>query len=620
VTEGFDNDEMKEIVQEFLAEAQEMLEGLDNFFVQLEARPDDTLLLNEIFRAAHSIKGSAGFIGLTRIVEVAHHAENVLNQLRQGMMKAEPAVIDIILEAMDALKLLLEEVHTGVQADVDIDTLTMKLDLLLQWGEELSATHESPGLSSPYTEEAGMVVPPEEPELEETFSPPPAKAAEIVSQDPSSSLPSPPPPPTSAPPQTEASVAQSAGVEVDQTIRVETSRLDNVMNLVGELVLGRNRLVRLATDPRGDEDWEKQQKDIAEAVIQLSRVTTDLQLAVIKTRMQPIKKVLGKFPRMVRDLSRKLGKEARLELTGEETELDKSVIEEIGDPLVHIIRNAIDHGLEMPEERLAAGKIAEGVVKISATQEGNSIVIEISDDGHGVNVDRVRQKAIERNLISASDADRMTTEELVNLVFLPGFSTAEKVTDVSGRGVGMDVVRTNINKINGTVEIRSQRGLGSTFVINLPLTIAIIQALMVAIGEEVYAVPLQSVVETVKITESDIRTLSGAEVLNLRNQVLPLLRLRDEFKIPGEANESAGKNRYVVVVQLGSRSVGLVVEALPYQEEVVIKSMGPILSGIRGMAGATITGDGKVVLILDVGEILQDIQIRGHQGVSAVTR
>ena len=618
MTEGFDNDEMKEIVQEFLAEAQEMLEGLDNFFVQLEARPDDTSLLNEIFRAAHSIKGSAGFIGLTRIVEVAHHAENVLNQLRQGMMKAEPAVIDIILEAMDALKLLLEEVHTGVQADVDIDTLTMKLDLLLQWGEDQSASHESSGPSAPHSEEAGMAVPPEEFEAAEPLSPSPPQPAEIVSHNPS-----PPHPPqslSSAPPQSEASPAQSSGVEVDQTIRVETSRLDNVMNLVGELVLGRNRLVRLATDTSDDEDREKQQKDIAEAVIQLSRVTTDLQLAVIKTRMQPIKKVLGKFPRMVRDLSRKLGKEARLELSGEETELDKSVIEEIGDPLVHIIRNAIDHGLEMPEERLASGKSPEGVVKISAYQEGNSIVIEISDDGHGVNVERVRKKAIERNLISAADADRMSTDELVNLIFLPGFSTAEKVTDVSGRGVGMDVVRTNINKINGTVEIRSQNGLGSTFVINLPLTIAIIQALMVAIGEEVYAVPLQSVVETVKITESDIRTLSGAEVLNLRNQVLPLLRLRDEFKIPGESHESAGKNRYVVVVQLGSRSVGLVVEALPYQEEVVIKSMGPILSGIRGMAGATITGDGKVVLILDVGEILQDIQIRGHQGVSAVTR
>ena len=618
MTEGFDNDEMKEIVQEFLAEAQEMLEGLDNFFVQLEARPDDTSLLNEIFRAAHSIKGSAGFIGLTRIVEVAHHAENVLNQLRQGMMKAEPAVIDIILEAMDALKLLLEEVHTGVQADVDIDTLTMKLDLLLQWGEDQSASHESNGPSALHSEEAGMAVPPEEFEAAEPLSPSPPQPAEIVSHNPS-----PPPPPqslSSAPPQSEASPAQSSGVEVDQTIRVETSRLDNVMNLVGELVLGRNRLVRLATDTSDDEDREKQQKDIAEAVIQLSRVTTDLQLAVIKTRMQPIKKVLGKFPRMVRDLSRKLGKEARLELSGEETELDKSVIEEIGDPLVHIIRNAIDHGLEMPEERLASGKSPEGVVKISAYQEGNSIVIEISDDGHGVNVERVRKKAVERNLISAADADRMSTDELVNLIFLPGFSTAEKVTDVSGRGVGMDVVRTNINKINGTVEIRSQNGLGSTFVINLPLTIAIIQALMVAIGEEVYAVPLQSVVETVKITESDIRTLSGAEVLNLRNQVLPLLRLRDEFKIPGESHESAGKNRYVVVVQLGSRSVGLVVEALPYQEEVVIKSMGPILSGIRGMAGATITGDGKVVLILDVGEILQDIQIRGHQGVSAVTR
>ncbi len=638
--ETFDNDEMKEILQDFLAEAEEMLEGLDTFFVQLEAHPDDRTLLNEIFRTAHSIKGSAGFIGLNRIVEVAHHAENVLNQLRQGQMRAEPLVIDIILEAMDALKLLVREVRTGTQADVDIESLNQKLDLLLQWGEDVQAeTEPAPGGGEEFQGEVTPDLPEpsgsgKEPALvsepqsesyqvedEELVAAPPADA-------PSSGVPGDSGPrsksgsgegggsarkaelPVPAP-ATEA--AQTGSGEADQTIRVETSRLDNVMNLVGELVLGRNRLVRLSGEQRGDIDPEHRLKEIAEAVAQLSRVTTDLQLAVIKTRMQPIRKVLGKFPRMVRDLSRKMGKEVRLELSGEETELDKSVIEEIGDPLVHIIRNAIDHGLEMPDERAAGGKPTEGVVRIGAYQEGNSIVIEVSDDGKGIDVGRVREKAIEKKLISGGDAERMSEGELVNLIFLPGFSTAEKVTDVSGRGVGMDVVRTNINKINGTVEVRTTQGAGSTFVIRLPLTIAIIQALMVTIGSEVYAIPLQTVVETVKITREDIRTLSGSDVLNLRNQVLPLLRLRDEFKVPEEHAEEPGRC-YVVVVQLGSRLLGLVVDRLPYQEEVVIKSMGPLLSGIRGMAGATITGDGKVVLILDVGEILQDIQLRQHQG------
>ncbi len=614
MSETFDNEEMKEILQDFLAEAEEMLEGLDTFFVQLEANPEDRTLLNEIFRTAHSIKGSAGFIGLTRVVDVAHHAENVLNQLRQGQMRADPVVIDIILESMDALKLLIQEVKTGKPEEIDIESLNQKLDLLLQWGEDVQTeSMASQGVESEGTETSGES---ESQELQEFLvedaeessealpapvpraSPAPAARGEVV--------------PSAAP---EAGGAPVPAGEGDQTIRVETSRLDNVMNLVGELVLGRNRLVKLSSEHAGEEDPERQMKEISEAVAQLSRVTTDLQLAVIKTRMQPIRKVLGKFPRMVRDLSRKMGKEVRLELSGEETELDKSVIEEIGDPLVHIIRNAIDHGLEDPEERVRSGKPAEGVVRISAYQEGNSIVIEVSDDGKGIDVARVRDKAVERKLIQPADAERMSEPELVNLIFLPGFSTAEKVTDVSGRGVGMDVVRTNINKINGSVDIRTAMGAGSTFVIRLPLTIAIIQALMVTIGSEVYAIPLQSVVETVKITREDIRTLSGSDVLNLRNQVLPLLRLRDEFKTPpGDQDDT--RKCYVVVVQLGSRLLGLIVDRLPYQEEVVIKSMGSLLSGIRGMAGATITGDGKVVLILDVGEILQDIQLRQNQSVS----
>ncbi len=616
MSETFDNEEMREIIQDFLAEAEEMLEGLDTYFVQLEANPDDKTLLNEIFRAAHSIKGSAGFIGLNRIVDVAHHAENVLNQLRQGMMRAEPAVVDIILEAMDALKLLVGEVKSGKPVELDIEGLNMKLDLLLQWGEDVQTESER--------EAAGVHVPQEEAptagDIEEMPGEPSEEDASPspVLREPVKTEVAVAPAPRPSAPAVEGVTPVPVAGEVDQTIRVETSRLDNVMNLVGELVLGRNRLVRLSSDIADQSEWEIRTKDIAEAVTQLSRVTTDLQLAVIKTRMQPIKKVLGKFPRMVRDLSRKMGKEAVLELSGEETELDKSVIEEIGDPLVHIIRNAIDHGIESPEDRMRIGKRTEGVIRISAYQEGNSIVIEVSDDGKGIDANRIREKAVSKKLITQADADRMSDAETLNIIFLPGFSTAEKVTDVSGRGVGMDVVRTNISKINGSVDIRTRPGEGSTFIIRLPLTIAIIQALMVSIGSEVYAVPLQTVVETVKITESDIKTLSGSDVLNLRNQVLPLLRLRDEFKVPVNGEPDARKNRYVVVVQLGSRLLGLVVDRLPYQEEVVIKSMGPFLSGIRGMAGATITGDGKVVLILDVGEILQDIQFRLNQSVSSV--
>ena len=639
MSEGFDNDEMKEIVQDFLQEASEMLEGLDNYFVQLENNPEDRTLLNEIFRTAHSIKGSAGFIGLTRIVEVAHHAENVLNQLRTGNMRAEPAVVDIILESMDALKVLVNEVRTGEQADVDIEGINMKLDLLLQWGED---THsESPG------EEAGeadseMASAVRDEKVLDTRSMPkeeasfPEASGEIPSAVPSPSLPpSSPPVPHPGPqvvrPASSREEAQNAeagsakgaegggGGEADQTIRVEISRLDSVMNLVGELVLGRNRLVKLSGDIDGVTDFERRIKEVAEAISQLNRVTTDLQTAVIKTRMQPIKKVLGKFPRMVRDLSRKMGKSIRLELSGEETELDKSVIEEIGDPLIHIIRNSIDHGIEMPDDRIAQGKDSEGVVRISAYQEGNSIVIEISDDGRGIDAEKIRRKAVEKGIITEADAMRLTDAEAVNIIFMPGFSTAEKVTDVSGRGVGMDVVRTNINKINGSVEIGTQKGAGSTFTIRLPLTIAIIQALMVTIGPETYAIPLASVVETVKITEKDIKTLSGSEVLNLRQQVLPLIRLRDEFKVPHQGDGTGiPEGQYVVVVQVGSKNLGLVVDRLPYQEEVVIKSMGQILSGIRGLAGATITGDGRVVIILDVGEILQDVSLRVKKGVTSL--
>jgi two-component system chemotaxis sensor kinase CheA len=399
--------------------------------------------------------------------------------------------------------------------------------------------------------------------------------------------------------------------EDDQTIRVETSRLDSVMNLVGELVLGRNRLMKLGGGLEQSYENEPLVRGLTETLAQLNLVTTDLQLAVMKTRMLPIRKVLAKFPRMVRDLSQKLTKQVRLELQGEETELDKSVADEVGDPLVHIVRNAIDHGIELPAERQASGKAMEGLVRIAASQEGNSIVIRIQDDGRGLQVDRIKAKALSRGIVSEAELASMDSRDILNMVFLPGFSTAEKVTDVSGRGVGMDVVRTNIRRINGSVEIDSQVGKGSIITIKLPLTIAIIQALLVEVQAATFAIPLGSVIEAVKITKDDVKTINGREVLTLRERVLPLLRLSEEFSIQAD---TTCEKFYVVVVGMGERHVGVIVDRLRSQEEVVIKSMGDYLSEIKGIAGATITGEGRVVLILDIPELVQSLRASRQVG------
>jgi two-component system chemotaxis sensor kinase CheA len=321
--------------------------------------------------------------------------------------------------------------------------------------------------------------------------------------------------------------------------------------------------------------------------------------------MLPIKKVMAKLPRMVRDLSSKLGKQVRLETHGEETELDKSVADEIGDPLVHLVRNAIDHGIEMPTERHAANKPTEGILRIAASQEGNSIVIRIQDDGKGIALSKIKAKALSKGLISEAELAGMEPREVVNLIFLPGFSTAEKVTDVSGRGVGMDVVRTNIRKMNGTVEIESEEGKGSLITIKLPLTIAIIQALMVEVERATFAIPLSSVIEAVRISKSEIKTINGREVLHLRDRVLPLIRLAKEFEIPTEQERD---RFYVVVAALGDRRIGVVVDELRSQEEVVIKSIWDYLDSIKGISGATITGEGKVVLILDISELVENAQ------------
>ena len=634
------SDEMQEILNDFLTETTEMLDQLDQKFVELETQPNNTGLLNEIFRAMHSMKGSAGFLGFNRLVDVTHRAESILNKLRQGEMAVVPAVITVILETVDTVKVLMGEIRSkGNDEGVSVDAMAQKLDDVLA-GKIGGGVPVPP---SPAAEPAA--VPP-------TPAPAPSlmeQAAALTGHAPST----PPVPP--APPLGEILVKEGLATkeqvfdalttqakqgeekqplgelliqakaisekaldqalqkqekqpkptEEDQTIRVETRRLDSVMNLVGELVLGRNRLIKIGGQLEQRHEADPQVRALGETLTQLNLVTTDLQLAVMKTRMLPIKKVMAKLPRMVRDLSSKLGKQVRLETHGEETELDKSVADEIGDPLVHLVRNAIDHGVEMPTERHAVGKPSEGTLRIAASQEGNSIVIRIQDDGRGIALAKVKAKALSKGLISEAELSGMEPREVVNLIFLPGFSTAEQVTDVSGRGVGMDVVRTNIRKMNGTVDIESEEGKGSLITIKLPLTIAIIQALMVEVERATFAIPLSSVIEAVRISKTDIKTINGREVLHLRDRVLPLIRLAKEFEIPSDQERD---RFYVVVAALGDRRIGVVVDELRSQEEVVIKSIWEYLDSIKGISGATITGDGKVVLILDISELVENAQ------------
>jgi two-component system chemotaxis sensor kinase CheA len=611
------NDEMKEIVNEFLVESQEVLEGLDQRFVALEKNPNDTALLNEIFRAAHSVKGSAGFLGFTRLVEIAHQAESILNLLRQGERQVDPAVVDSVLEAVDVIKLFLKDIkETGTDAHVDVSAISTKLAATLAGaGSGSGGMAPKDAKKSEPAETAGaeavvsnatIVLDSIEVELE--AEPGDAAGAPLIDSATANKT---------APDEiTDKGTKSTPGKqEEDQTIRIETVRLDHVMNLVGELVLGRNRLMKLSASLEQSHEGDPLIREVAETLARLDLVTTDLQTAVMKTRMLPIRKVLGKFPRMVRDLANKVGKKVTLELVGEDTELDKSVIEEIGDPLVHIIRNAIDHGVERPDERRAAAKTEHGTVRLEAAQEGDRILIRISDDGRGMSVEKLKAKALSRGIVTAQEISTWGRNEILNLIFQPGFSTAERVTDVSGRGVGMDVVRTNISRLNGSVELSTEEGRGCTVTIKLPLTIAIIQALMVCVDQHVFAIPLTSVIEGVKLSPGDLKTVNGQEVMTLRDQVLPVVRLRRVFDIEGKPqapmSDAQGELGYVVVVAIAERQVGILVDRLQAREEVVMKSLGDFLGEIQGVAGATITGDGKVVLILDMAELVQTLHPAG---------
>ena len=628
-------DDMQEILEDFLVEAFELIEQIDHDLVELESNPEDLELLNRIFRVAHTVKGSSSFLNFDVLTKLTHHMEDVLNKARHGELKITPDIMDVVLESVDMMKALLRSIRergNDVDAGVNISDICDRLTAINE-GKDISSSKSKDEVKEEAKEEpkdepkedgkepSAMDQEPEvdvnslseaevEAEIERLLKVRKAEdqaRREKQKQNEQSEAPAPKvetsAPKESKPQQKESNTpAQSSASAVEQTIRVEVKRLDNLMNLIGELVLGKNRLLKIYDDVEERYEGEKFLEELNQVVSQLSLVTTDIQLAVMKTRMLPIAKVFNKFPRMVRDLSRELGKQIDLEISGEETELDKSIVEEIGDPLVHIIRNSCDHGIEDPKDRLAAGKPEKGVIELKAYNEGNHIVVEIVDDGKGIDALAVKMKALERGLITEREVDNMTDKEAFSLIFKPGFSMAKQVTNVSGRGVGMDVVKTNIEKLNGIIDIDSEVGRGTIMKLKIPLTLAIIQSLLVGSQEEFYAIPLASVKETVRVPVDDIYTIEGKNVLRLRDEVLSLVRLSDLFGVK-QIFES-GDQTYVVVINVADSKLGIIVDSLIGQEEIVIKSLGNYLQNIRGIAGGTIRGDGKVTLIVDVGMIM----------------
>ncbi len=644
-------DDLQEIMEDFLIEAFEMNEQLDQDLVELEHNPEDLDLLNRIFRVAHTIKGSSSFLNLNILTHLTHNMEDVLNRARKGEIKITPDIMDVVLRSIDLMKTLLvtirdtgSDTNNGKENEIEeavkqLQAITsqnlegakertkeapkeVKEEIKEKTKEEVKVnktpTTENSASDNPLADEpdldyANMSAEEVEAEIERLLNKRQEADKERRAQKKQEAKPKQEVTPTKETPKasktetkakakadTEENKAPSIGVE--QTVRVDVRRLDHLMNLIGELVLGKNRLIRIYSDVEERYDGEKFLEELNQVVSSISAVTTDLQLAVMKTRMQPVGKVFNKFPRMVRDLSRELGKSIELIIEGEETELDKSIVEEIGDPLIHIIRNSCDHGIEPLEERRRLNKPETGKVQLSAYNEGNHIVIKISDDGKGLDPVMLKEKAVEKGVISERDAEGMSDREAFNLIFKPGFSTAKVVSNVSGRGVGMDVVKTNIEKLNGIIEIDSEVGVGTTQKLKIPLTLAIIQALLVGVQEEYYAIPLSSVLETVRISQDEIYTVDGKSVLRLRDEVLSLVRLSDIFKV--DAILESNSDVYVVIIGLADQKIGVIVDYLIGQEEVVIKSLGYYLKNTRGIAGATVRGDGKITLIVDVGAMM----------------
>lgn len=633
---------MDDLIGEFITETSESLAVLDLELVKLEQNPNDQGILSNIFRLVHTIKGTCGFLGLPRLESVAHAGENVLGKIRDGEIIVTPGAISLVLEAIDRIKTLIEHLaeHGSEPAGEDQDLI-----------QRLNAFADSNGaiINGP-SNVAAPVEKFEEPRIDGMFSPAEMKIVSSTSQDtmdelerafanatstleggmdftkapdtyliPDSALAPMPTPAAAQPPappavissqakekaikqglDTEAKEGAGAGTN-SQTIRVSIDVLENLMQMVGELVLTRNQLLQVVR--------HREERELKGPLAQLSQITTELQESVMKTRMQPIGNAWSKFPRLIRDLSMELNKKIELKMVGEATELDRQLLEMIKDPLTHMVRNSCDHGLETPAERLAAGKSELGTVTLSAYHEGGHIIIEIRDDGRGLNIDRIKQKILEKDLATEAQLSQMSDEQIMQYVFKAGFSTAEKVTSVSGRGVGMDVVRTNIEKIGGTVSLSSAKNKGSTFHIKIPLTLAIVSVLLVESAGHRFALPQINVVELVRVgAESDhkVEHINQSAVLRLRDTLLPLIYLRDVLKLP-KPEDVQGRDGYIAVLRIGATSFGLIIDKIYDTEEIVVKPVSPVLGGIDIYSGNTILGDGSVIMILDPNGLIKSL-------------
>lgn len=558
------------LLQEFLIESEELLQGVDQDLILLEAAPDNQDVLNRVFRALHTIKGTAGFLGLPPVVKLGHAAEDLLSSLRKGQIRFSQKIVDALLAARDRLGNMLADIRSGGLKEYALEPLLARL-------QEAQASPPSEGGN----EAAGPPTIGEE------------KAAAAAPQEPPEKL-------------------KSQAEALPQALRVDVRKLNELVNLIGELVLERNRLLQITKGNGIRSGVSADGSQLAHAVSRLSFITEELQAAALRTRMVPIDTLFSKFPRLVRDLARSLQKDVDLDLRGQETEIDKNMVELISDPLVHLLRNALDHGLELPELRERANKPRKGRIRLEARQEGDRILISITDDGAGIDPEKVRRKAVEKCLLTADRAANLSEREVLDLIFAPGFSTAEKTTDLSGRGVGMDVVSSNIKKLNGSIEIKSEIGKGTRVHLRVPLTMAVLPVLLVQVDDETYALPLREVVETSRFNASDVHHFEGQEVVCLHGETLPLLRLNEIFSTAATATNPTGENfvveRKIVVINVGEVRVALLVDRLIGQESTVVKPVMRSFNRCDGIAGATVGGDGSVRLVLDPAGLLVTAQ------------
>ncbi len=606
---------MEDLLQDFLQEAGDLLSDVDNKLVDLERSPDDRRLLNDIFRGFHTIKGGAGFLNATELVTLCHLTESLFDKLRNAEMKLTASLMDTIMAATQSVRHMFGEIAQGTQPHAAPGELTVALRAML---EGRGASQDGGGMATP------VAVADEGPDWHTLHaavsgqnvavpavaaSGTPAMTANAAAAvDLSKLQPHFPPEGRRSTDRPGAAVSGApSGRRADEkaaareaTIRVDTTRLDQVLNLSGEIGLTKNRLTSLRADILAGRTDSETLQALDQAVSQLDLLVSDLQNSVMKTRMQPIGRLFQKYPRIARDLARQLGKDVELALIGEETEVDKTMIEDLADPLIHLIRNAVDHGVERPEERLLAGKPAKSVVRLEARQEGDHIVLIIADDGHGISPERIRAKAVEKNIISEEEANTLDDRQSLNLIFLPGFSTMAQASAVSGRGVGMDVVKTNIQKLNGAIEIRSEPGKGSVFIISLPLTLAILPVLLVLLGEQPFALPLSMVREILPIDHQRMQEVGGKETLVVRGEILPVIALSRLLGWP-----QLQQPEYGVLMQTAERSFILAVDNFAGRDDAVIKALDDFRP--RGVAGVTTLSNGQIVLILDMKELLADL-------------